>query len=279
MVLGATLAWSLAGLFVRHVPGLTGWQINCWRGLSMGVALMAWLAFQNRGRVIAPFREIPMPALLASAGFFALGSTLYVTALTFTSTANVSALGATAPVFTGVLAGLLMGEKAKPQAWAAAILAICGVVFIVREGLAPGDWLGTLISLGFAFSFAGQTVTLRHYRAFDMMPAVALGGFLSFGAAALFGGLNIPLEALPVLCLMGPVQLAIPLVLYAKGARSVPAITLSLIALLDIVLSPFWTWAIVGERPGSAAIIGGFIIVTAVLISLAGARPQQTHQP
>ena len=29
MVLGATLAWSLAGLFVRHVPGLTGWaQIN-----------------------------------------------------------------------------------------------------------------------------------------------------------------------------------------------------------------------------------------------------------
>lgn len=275
MVLLATVGWSLAGMFVRLVPGLSGWQINCWRGFSMGVALMVWLLLIYGRETPARFRAIPAGALIASAGFFALGSTLYVTALTFTSTANVSALGATAPVFTGVMAGLLMRERAGLAAWIAAAVAIAGVLFIVRDGLTPGDQLVNLIALGTAFAFASQTVTLRRYRSFDMIPAIAAGGFASFLVAGIAGGFFVPLSALPILCLMGPIQLAIPLVLYARGAKTVPAITLSLIALMDVVLNPFWAWAVMREMPGEAAIIGGGIICCAVLISVLGSiRPQ-----
>ena len=94
MVLLATVGWSLAGMFVRLVPGLNGWQINCWLLLIYG------------RNTPARFREIPLGAMISSAGFFALGSTMYVTALTFTSTANVSALsgesGRSAPLSRGV---------------------------------------------------------------------------------------------------------------------------------------------------------------------------------
>jgi drug/metabolite transporter (DMT)-like permease len=272
MVLLATVGWSLAGMFVRLVPGLNGWQINCWRGFSMGVVLMLWLLLIYGRNTPARFREIPLGAMISSAGFFALGSTMYVTALTFTSTANVSALGATAPVFTGIMAGLIMKERASLAAWIAAIVALAGVTFIVREGLSPNDWLGNLIALATAFAFAGQTVTLRRYRSFDMIPAIAVGGFASFAVAGLAGGFSVPVETLPVLCLMGPIQLAIPLVLYARGAKSVPAITLSLVALMDVVLNPFWSWAVMREIPTSAAIIGGLVICAAVMINVLGTR-------
>ncbi len=270
MVLLATVCWSLAGMFVRLVPGLNGWQINCWRGFSMGVVLMLWLLLIYGRNTPARFREIPLGAMISSAGFFALGSTMYVIALTFTSTANVSALGATAPVFTGIMAGLIMKERASLAAWIAAMIVLAGVTFIVREGLSPDDWLGNLIALATAFAFAGQTVTLRRYRSFDMIPAIAVGGFATFALAGLAGGFFVPAETLAVLCLMGLIQLAIPLVLYARGAKSVPAITLSLIALMDVVLNPFWSWAVMREMPTSAAIIGGLVICAAVMISVLG---------
>jgi len=71
---------------------------------------------------------------------------------------------------------------------------------------------------------------------------------------------------------MGPRQLSIPLIWYAKGAKAVPAVTLSLVAMLDVVLNPLWSWIGAGEIPTRAAVIGGAIIVGAVLISIFGDR-------
>ena len=46
----ATIGWSLSGVFVRIMPGLDGWQLNCWRGYWMAVALMVYLvAVYGRG--------------------------------------------------------------------------------------------------------------------------------------------------------------------------------------------------------------------------------------
>jgi drug/metabolite transporter (DMT)-like permease len=67
---------------------------------------------------------------------------------------------------------------------------------------------------------------------------------------------------------MGIVQLAAPLVLFVRAARYVPAVQLSLIALLDVVFNPLWAWIGVGEAPGPSAVLGGGIIVGAVLISI-----------
>ena len=67
----------------------------------------------------------------------------------------------------------------------------------------------------------------------------------------------------------------IPLIFYAKGAKSVPAITLSLIVMLDAVVNPLWPWLFVGEIPEPSAFIGGGVIVGAVLISIFGEQWMQ----
>jgi drug/metabolite transporter (DMT)-like permease len=273
LVLLATLGWSLAGVFVRVLPALDGWQINTWRCYSMAVFLLLYITAQYPHRPIRAFSDAPLAGLIACGAFFAIGSTLYVTSLTLTSTANVSCIASTSPLFTAVMSRFLTGEKPGAASWAAALIALGGVGIILKDGLEAGHWLGSFTSILVAASFAGQTVMLRRFRAFDMVPAICLGGFASFLVAGILGGgFSVPPADVVLLCLMGPVQLGIPLILFARGARYVSAVTLSLIALLDTVLNPAWTWLGAGEVPSQEAVVGGAIIIAAVLLSIAAGR-------
>ncbi len=280
-MLAATLGWSLAGVFVRFLPGLDGWQINCWRGFWMSVFLLAYLVGVYGRETGARFREIPLGALVAVALFFTAGSTLYVTSLTLAGTATVSVIGALSPIFTGLLSPWITQEKPTLASWAAALMALCGVGVIAWDSISGGNLIGILVSLLVPMSFAGQTVMLRRYRSFDMVPAICVGGFATFVIAGAMGfvfgghaggGFQVELPQLLLLALMGPVQLSIPLIFYAKGAKAVPAVTLSLIVMLDAVLNPLWSWLGVGEVPTQSSFIGGIIIIGAVLISIFGDR-------
>jgi drug/metabolite transporter, DME family len=284
-VLLATLGWSLSGLFVRFMPGLSGWEINCWRGFWTFVSILCYLVLTYGHDTLKVFRSVPVIALLLSASFFAFGSTLYVISLTLVSTAVVSVIGATSPLFTGLLSPWVTGEKPGWAAWFAAVLALVGMTVIAKDGLEAGNWLGIGVSLLVPFCFAMQTLTLRRYRAFDMTPAICVGGAMAFLGAGfcgyLFqsgGGFDVPLKDVALLACMALLQLAIPLIWYAKGARSVPAVTLSLVAMLDAVLNPLWPWLVVNEVPEKSAFIGGSIIIVAVLLSVLGPYLHQRSQ-
>lgn len=286
-VLLATVGWSLAGVFVRFLPGLDGWQINCWRGFWMSVFLLVYLVAVYGRDTGRKFREIPLFALLATALFFTAGSTLYVTSLTLAGTATVSVIGALSPIFTGLLSPWITSERPSLASWFAAFMALSGIGVIAWDNISGGNLIGILVPLLVPLSFAAQTVMLRRYRGLDMVPAICAGGFITFFVAGVCGflfaghpggGFQVSLNDLLLLALMGPLQLSIPLIFYAKGARGVPAVTLTLIVMLDAVLNPFWSWLGVGEVPTQSAFIGGAIIIGAVLISIFGDRWLNHHQ-
>jgi drug/metabolite transporter (DMT)-like permease len=281
LTLGATAFWSLSGVFVRWLPAdLDGWQINAWRGLSAAVALLVYLGFMYGRDMVRRFRMIEPKALVATVAFFSLGSTFYVISLTLTGTANVACLTATSPIFAAILSPLVTGERPGAVAWVAAALALAGVVVVVGGDIRDGASLGSLVALFVAFCFAGQTVVLRRFRDVDMVPTICVGGFVIFALIAPFklfaedgAGLDIGWQSLGVIAVMGLVQLALPLALYTYSARYLPAVPLTLIALLDVVFNPFWAWLGAGERPATGAYWGGSLIVLAVLASvLAGRR-------
>jgi drug/metabolite transporter (DMT)-like permease len=275
----ATVGWSLSGAFVRHLPGLTGWQINCWRGLFMALALLLWLTVRYRSQLPARVAEVPKVALIAAGSFFALGSTLYVTALTMASTANVACLTATAPIFTAMLSRAFNGENPSKATWLASFMALGGVAFIVRDGMQAGNLAGNLVALSCALCWALQVNTLRRYRNVDMVPAMVLGGIGVFLVAGFWGGgFDVTSREMAILAIMGMVQLAVPIVLFARSARSVPAVVASLIVLLDTVLNPFWSYLTAGEKAAPQDFIGGAVIVSAVMISvLYGRRSAQVN--
>ncbi len=284
-VLLATLGWSMSGLFVRSMPQLDGWQINCWRGFWMAAGLIVYMALRYGSHFMREFGRIPPIALWTSALCFAIGTTLYVTSLTLVSTATVSVIGAASPLITGLFSPWLTGERPSVFSWAGAIIALLGMAVISWDGFATGHFTGILTSLGVTVTFAIQTLLLRRYRTIDMMPAIALGGFIAFVANGFLGsianpagGFAIDAKAMLLLALMGPLQLSLPLIAYARGAKIVPAMLLSLIAMLDAVLNPLWPWLVYGEEPGVAALIGGAIIMGAVMLSILGAQLFQKKQ-
>jgi drug/metabolite transporter (DMT)-like permease len=110
------------------------------------------------------------------------------------------------------------------------------------------------------------------------VPAICVGGFVTFVLAGFLGflaghsagGFEVSFGNLMILAVMGPLQLSVPLIFYARGAKSVAAVTLSLIVMLDAVINPLWPLLFLGELPDPAAFTGGAIIIGAVLISIFG---------
>src|SRR5215510_3744384 len=213
----ATLLWSLSGVFARHMDSTDVWLLNGWRGLATAVCLGVFLAVTYRGNLMGQFRKIEAKALLACAGFFAAGSTLYLTALERAPVANVSCLTASSPVFAAFLAWIFLREKGEGRIWLATVLAIGGTAVIFMDGVALGwqNLAGNGIALATAFCFAGQTVALRRFRSVDMIPAIAVGAlvvFLILGVG--LGHLAISRHDLKIVLAMGAVQLAVPIAFY-----------------------------------------------------------------
>ncbi|MGH6933092.1 MAG: hypothetical protein ACREEE_11735 [Dongiaceae bacterium] len=62
-------------------------------------------------------------------------------------------------------------------------------------------------------------------------------------------------------------------VLLVLGARHLPAVEITLISLIEVVLNPFWTWLGVGEVPAGRTLIGGMVVLSAIIgLTLSGAR-------
>lgn len=277
LAIGATVGWSLSGVFIRYIPHVDAWTFNAYRGGSMSVALLIWMALRYRGDMIGHFRQATLLPLIATAGFFGIGSSLYVLAMQKASVAAVSCVGATSPLFAALIAWLWLKERTRPIVLAAILVALAGVAIVAfGEGGASLSGLeGSLIALLVALCFAGQSVTLRRYHSVEMAPSLIVGGFGIFAIVALTQGLApITANEFMTLALMGAVQLALPLVLYMRGARYVPAVQMVLISLADAFLNPFWVWLVHGEVPETSIFLGGALIVGAIAaVTLRRASP------
>jgi drug/metabolite transporter (DMT)-like permease len=55
------------------------------------------------------------------------------------------------------------------------------------------------------------------------------------------------------------------------GARLISAAEVALITLLEVVLGPLWVWFAYSERPSTATLVGGAVVVVAVALQAGGA--------
>jgi DME family drug/metabolite transporter len=148
------------------------------------------------------------------------------------------------------------------------VIALVGVTIVVQAEMAAmaTGFASAIIALGYAFCFAGQTVWLRRYRDVEMIPGIVLGGLMVFAFVVIFIGLPaLPLWQIGLIALMGLVQLALPIIAFAEGAKHVPVVPAMLIAMADVVLNPFWVWLVHGEQPPAGTVGGGALIVSAII--------------
>ena len=261
---------SIGGLMVRFLDGANAWTVLFYRSMAFFVTVLIFMIWRYRGEFLTKLQQTQPRDMLVSL-FLALGFVFYLMSLYYTSVANTVLLLSTGPFFAALLGMIVLGEAVTRVTWFSMILAICGVAIMVSGGVTVDDALGMLLAIMAVLCYASMLVVLRsakghggHTR--ELLPATALAGLL----AALF---SIPMidsfalsqsELLISLC-FGSVQIGAGFILITLAAQIVPAAQVALLSLTETALAPLWVWLVFTETPGANTLIGGAIIVAAVL--------------
>jgi drug/metabolite transporter (DMT)-like permease len=266
MVAGAAAVWSTGGLIVRHVEA-DAWTIVFWRGVFASVTLLLYMAVRDGRNILALFRGLGWGGL-GVAVCFGSASTSFVIALQHTSVATILFLQSAAPLIAGVLAWLWLGERMTWVKASAMLLALVGVGITVSDQEASGDLLGIALSLLIMIAFAVATVLVRRFSHVRMTPATCLSSLWLFVIGGTLGSpASVDGTELTLLFLFGACQLGIGFILFTTGARLIPAGETILLSLLESILAPIWVWVwpTLQEYPGDRALIGGALVIAAVI--------------
>jgi drug/metabolite transporter (DMT)-like permease len=258
----AAVAWSTAGVMQRELTASVGTQV-AGRAVFAVAFLFTIVAVGSRGRVIPSFRSIGRGGIAVGA-LLAVSSGSFITALNYTSVANILFLLATGPLMAAAL-GLLVGESVAGRTWAAMGIALAGAAVLIGGPSRPGV-VGGGLSFLCALSFAVALVIMRHRRDVSMVPATCLSQLLVLVVAAPFAHPSeVDAKDLALLAALG-CQIGLALLFVTAGARLIPAAEVALISLLEIVLGPLWVWLAQGEQPGATTLAGGAIVLAAVAL-------------
>jgi drug/metabolite transporter (DMT)-like permease len=258
------MCWSSGGLITRLVS-TSPWTTSLWRSLFAALFLALVLSMVRGRGFFEHWREVGRPVLVV-ATCMALSSTCFILSLAHTSVANTLILMSTGPYVAGLLGWILLGERVALRTWLTMGVALAGAVVMVSNSYSRGAVVGDLLAVVMAASFATATVLVRRHPQIQMAPAAVLATALTALVAL---PLAEPLETAPrdlaLLAFFGIGQFGAGFLLFMAGARLIPAAQSSLIGMLETVLGPLWVWLALNERPGAASLMGGALILAALL--------------
>ena len=261
LVVGAATIWSTGGLFIKATT-LSGLQISF--GRSLLAVITVALVTRREGFGLNRYTA------LASVLYAAL-LVLFVLANKQTTAANAIFLQYTAPVYVLVLEPLLYKEKFRRRDLITVAICVAGMSLFFVGKLRPQDVTGNLLALSSGVCFAFYFLLLRHSSAREVNRA----------SSVIYGNLLVVVFTAPVslaafehlsladagrIAYLGVVQIGVAYLLFtlamARGVRSLDA---GIISYIEPVLNPIWVFVFIGERPSNWALLGGAIIVAAVV--------------
>jgi drug/metabolite transporter (DMT)-like permease len=264
----AALAWSTAGVLQRELEVNTATQI-AGRAVFAAFALLVFVAATERGHVISAFTSM-RAASLAVAALTALASGTFIVALNHTTVANVLFMQAASPIAAALIAWVALRESISRRTVVAMAVALVGVGLMVG-GPGGAQGIGLVLSVVMMFAFALGVVITRHRRDISMAPAICLSQIFLIVAAGPFAEPGtIGSRDLLFMVILGVGQMGLGLAFLTLGARLIPAAEVALITLLEIVLAPLWVWLTISETPATATLVGGVVLIAAVILQVGG---------
>lgn len=266
MVATAGLLWSTLGLGVRLMDEAGPWRVLFYRAVAQVVVLGVLIAARNPGAFARTLARVGYNGLL-SAVSLAFSSVSFVYALTLTTVAEATLILGAAPVMAGALGWMLLREPITRTNWSTMGIAAAGLAVMTYTGTVAGNVTGIILAFCAALGFAAFSVFQRRGRNTDMLPAVLISGVVIIVTTGpLVRGATISASDALVALYLGGVALAGGLALYTAGSRHVRAGELVLIAMTEVVFAPLWVWWFLGETMAATTILGGVMIMMAVLV-------------
>lgn len=270
LVVAAAVAWSTAPFFTRLLP-FDSWTILFWRGLFGGGVIAAILVVMQGRAGLQDLAGMGKSGWLV-ASLSTLGMVCFIPALQLTSVSNVAIIITTGPFVAAALAWIWLREVARLRTLLASLPALCGVVIIVGDARASFDVLGIGLACLMTLAIAAMTVAVRQHKNTPMVAAAALSNVLGSIVSIPFahGIASVTGTDLVILALFGFFQVGLGLSLFVLGSRLLPSGQASLIATLETPLMPFWVWLAFQEIPGLRALLGGVLVMGAVIADIIG---------
>lgn len=273
LALGAGVLWSLGTILARVADRSDAFQYLIWRSIGIIAVVEVWalstgrpqstlLAFTSGRRMMAA----NVMLLLTSIGF--------VYAVKTTSAANAAFLGSTTPLFGVLVARVFLHERVTRRTSATIALAFVGLVIMVVGDLQVGDLAGNLVgdiaALSSAAGFAFYTAIVRSAPHRDWSPVLPGYGVLMIaicGVVTLVDGNTLvpPATDVGLALVHGAVFIVGGTLVYNLASRSVPAAAMTVFAQTEMMLVPVWAFLLLAERPTASTVIGGTVIMVAVV--------------
>tara|TARA_B100000579_G_scaffold381093_1_gene349416 strand:- start:1367 stop:2257 length:891 start_codon:yes stop_codon:yes gene_type:complete len=272
-VLLAGLIWSFGPLIVRNINNaeLIPWQYSLIRGSVIFLILNIYLLLNEGTKFTNNYKEIGFPGLIGGACLGVANITFVFSITTTTAAVTLMMLGAM-PFIAALLAYIFLNEKISKSTLIAMIIAAAGIILISFDSKETGTLFGLINGLISSSAFAGFTVSLRWRKKIPKLTTVSFGGIIAACASLLvlfFYDTNIliSLKNTSLSALHGFLVCS-ALILYSSKAKYLPAADLTLLSLTEVLGGIFWVWLPflgINEIPSTNTIIGGMIIIIAII--------------
>ena len=263
-VLATALLFSTGGAAIKAC-GLDAWQVAGFRSGIAGVALAL---------LVPAARQVSWPILLVSVAYAATLIS-FVLANKLTTAAQAVFLQAAAPLYVVGLERWLLGTRISPRHAPLLGLVVLGVLLLYLGSgesfaTAPDPARGNVIAIASGVFYACLLVGMRWLAHRVPTPGAAAAATLWGNVLALVIALPLALPVVDstptdwmVLGYLGIFQIALPYYLLSRAVRTVSALDIALLLLIEPVLNPVLVWLLHGEVPGPLAIVGGALVLAA----------------
>ena len=268
---------------LMRLSELTGGQMVAWRATQAGsiffiIGLFPFLLSRNGVKPKIWRKSFVALVFVQMANVFCFAYGIYLAPV-----AIVLIAVATVPVFSIILGAVVLKEAVDMRTWAIVVIVFLGVTLSVIGDINSYDIfnlssiLGGLCGLVVAFSLACNFVIIRKDKEVAFPLALGTGGILCGLLAFYFwpSASEINLKGMFYISITGLLILPLSFILLSRASRMTPASNVSIIMLLETILGPLWVWTFTTESPQFLTIIGGIIVILALIYFFSNKRTQE----
>jgi len=263
--LGA-ITLSFGGLIVKSFEGANLWQILFWRSVFFCFVIIIFLSITYKREFFKTFINSGLPGVIGGIilgfGFFS-----YVFAMYNTTVANANFIIQTQTLFLAIFGYLFLKETISKITLVSIILAISGITLMLGDSLTSGQMIGNVIAFIMPISFAVLIIIVRKYPSVDMIPLQFIAGIVAMIIGYVVAGrVDISLHDIFLGFLAGFFQVGFGFIFITIGARTTPSAVVGIIMMSEAIFGPLWAWIFINEKPPLIVLIGGSIVLSAVLL-------------
>jgi drug/metabolite transporter (DMT)-like permease len=281
MIEGRERGWALAAIgmllvstdsfFIRKAD-FDAWTIAFVFGAASTIALGAFFLLTTSELPRQAIRDEPVPL----AGLVLLSSATqicFIAAVNNTSVSNVVVIVAATPVASAAFAWLFLGERTDRRVGIAIGITVVGILVVVGGSLGTPTLDGDLLAILAVVLVSFSLVLWRRHPGIDRPLALALSSATMALITAPFASVgSAPTRVFVAAGLMGLLFNPLGRISYTTAPRYAPAAEVALFTPIETVAATVWAWMFFSERPSVPTVIGGFVVLAAVLWGTVGSR-------